>query len=105
MVLPEPLSTTQNIFFCDEPNSGLDPQTSIQIDQLLQEITDEYQITTVIVTHDMNSVMEIGEYILFISNSRNLWEGSSNDIIHSGVQELDNFVFANKMMRKIKELG
>ncbi len=91
--------------FCDEPNSGLDPQTSIQIDQLLQEITDEYQITTVIVTHDMNSVMEIGEYILFISNSRNLWEGSSNDIIHSGVQELDNFVFANKMMRKIKELG
>ncbi len=91
--------------FCDEPNSGLDPQTSIQIDQLLQEITDEYQITTVIVTHDMNSVMEIGEYILFISNSRKLWEGSSNDIIHSGVQELDNFVFANKMMRKIKELG
>ena len=91
--------------FCDEPNSGLDPQTSIQIDQLLQEITDEYQITTVIVTHDMNSVMEIGEYILFISNSRKLWEGSSNDIIHSGVQELDNFVFANKMMRKIKKLG
>lgn len=90
--------------FCDEPNSGLDPQTSIKIDQLLQEITDEYQITTVIVTHDMNSVMEIGEYILFISNSHKLWEGSNNDIIHSGVEELDNFVFANKMMRKIKSM-
>ncbi len=91
--------------FCDEPNSGLDPQTSIQIDQLLQEITDEYQITTVIVTHDMNSVMEIGEYILFISNSHKLWEGTNNDIFHSGVEELDNFVFANKMMRRIKSLG
>lgn len=90
--------------FCDEPNSGLDPQTSIKIDQLLQEITDEYQITTVIVTHDMNSVMEIGEYILFISNTHKLWEGSNNDIIHSGVQELDDFVFANKMMRKIKSM-
>lgn len=90
--------------FCDEPNSGLDPQTSIQIDRLLQEITHEYQITTLIVTHDMNSVMEIGEYILFICNSRKLWEGLNQDIIHSGVEELDNFVFANKMMRKFKEL-
>lgn len=90
--------------FCDEPNSGLDPQTSIQIDRLLQEITHEYQITTLIVTHDMNSVMEIGEYILFICNSRKLWEGLNQHIIHSGVEELDNFVFANKMMRKFKEL-
>lgn len=90
--------------FCDEPNSGLDPQTSIKIDQLLQEVTDEYQITTIIVTHDMNSVMEIGEYIMFISNSKKLWEGSNDDIIHAGVQELDDFVFANKMMRKIKAM-
>ena len=91
--------------FCDEPNSGLDPQTSIQIDQLLQEITDEFQITTVIVTHDMNSVMEIGEYVLFICNSRKLWEGTKDDIIHSGVQELDDFVFANKMMRKFRQMS
>ena len=91
--------------FCDEPNSGLDPQTSIQIDQLLQEITDEFQITTVIVTHDMNSVMEIGEYVLFICNSRKLWEGTREDIIHSGVEELDNFVFANKMMRKFQQMS
>lgn len=91
--------------FCDEPNSGLDPQTSIQIDRLLQEITDEYQITTVIVTHDMNSVMEIGEYIIFICNSHKLWEGDNKDIIHSGVKELDDFVFANNMMRKFKEVS
>ncbi|MFT7381618.1 MAG: phospholipid/cholesterol/gamma-HCH transport system ATP-binding protein [Roseivirga sp.] len=89
--------------FCDEPNSGLDPITSIKIDHLLEEITQEYQITTVIVTHDMNSVMEIGEYILFLCNSNKLWEGSNNDIMHSGVQELDEFVFANKMMRKFRD--
>lgn len=91
--------------FCDEPNSGLDPQTSIQIDRLLQEITDEYQITTVIVTHDMNSVMEIGEYIIFICNSQKLWEGDNKEIIHSGIKELDEFVFANNMMRKFKEMS
>jgi len=89
--------------FCDEPNSGLDPVTSIKIDRLLAEITEEYQITTVIVTHDMNSVMEIGEYIMFLSNSHKLWEGNSDEIMHSGVQELDEFVFANKMMRKFRD--
>ncbi|MGW8123484.1 ABC transporter ATP-binding protein [Roseivirga echinicomitans] len=89
--------------FCDEPNSGLDPITSIQIDHLLEEITEEFQITTLIVTHDMNSVMEIGEYILFLCNSKKLWEGNSDDIMHSGVQELDEFVFANKMMRKFRD--
>lgn len=91
--------------FCDEPNSGLDPRTSIKIDQLLQEITDEYQITTVIVTHDMNSVMEIGEYIMFISDSQKLWEGNNTDIMNSGVEALDDFVFANKMMRRFREMG
>lgn len=99
------LVNNSKYLFCDEPNSGLDPMTSIKIDQLLAEITDEYQITTVIVTHDMNSVMEIGEYILFISNSHKLWEGTSSDIIHSGVQELDEFVFANKLMRKVKAMN
>jgi phospholipid/cholesterol/gamma-HCH transport system ATP-binding protein len=89
--------------FCDEPNSGLDPITSIKIDHLLEEITQEYQITTVIVTHDMNSVMEIGEYIMFLSNSHKLWEGNSDDIMHSGVKDLDEFVFANKMMRKFRD--
>ena len=91
--------------FCVEPNSGLDPQTSIKIDQLLAEITDEFQITTVIVTHDMNSVMEIGEYIMFISNTKKLWEGNSDEIMQSGVKELDDFVFANKMMRRFRSIS
>jgi phospholipid/cholesterol/gamma-HCH transport system ATP-binding protein len=89
--------------FCDEPNSGLDPITSIKIDRLLDEITQEYQITTVIVTHDMNSVMEIGQYIMFLCNSHKIWEGDSDEIMHSGIQELDEFVFANKMMRKFRD--
>ena len=91
--------------FCDEPNSGLDPKTAIVIDNLIQELTKEYNITTVINSHDMNSVMEIGEYIVFIGNTKKLWEGNSDDIMHSGVQELDDFVFANKMMRKFRSLS
>lgn len=96
------LVNNSKYLFCDEPNSGLDPKTSIKIDQLLQEITDEFQTTTVIVTHDMNSVMEIGEHIIFISDKQKLWEGNNEDIIHSNVEALEDFVFANKMMRKFK---
>ncbi len=88
--------------FCDEPNSGLDPQTSILIDELIAEITDEYDITTVVVTHDMNSVIGIGEKIIYLCNGRKLWEGANDDIADSGVKELDEFVFANKVMRKLK---
>ncbi len=92
-----------NYLFCDEPNSGLDPQTSILIDELIKEITDEFDITTVVVTHDMNSVMGIGEKILFLFDGRKLWEGSKEEIIHSGVEELDNFVFTNKVMQSLKK--
>lgn len=88
--------------FCDEPNSGLDPQTSILIDELIQDITEDYDITTVVVTHDMNSVMGIGENIMFIYKGEKLWEGNKNDIINSGVKELDDFVFANKIMIGMK---
>lgn len=91
-----------NYLFCDEPNSGLDPQTSILIDELIHEITEEYDITTVVVTHDMNSVMGIGENIMFIYKGQKLWEGSNKDIMHSGVKELDDFVFTNKVMRNLK---
>lgn len=84
--------------FCDEPNSGLDPQTSVLIDELIQDITEDYDTTTVVVTHDMNSVMGIGENIMFIYKGEKLWEGTKNDVIHSGVKELDDFVFANKIM-------
>lgn len=92
-----------NYLFCDEPNSGLDPQTSIVIDELIQDISEDYNITTIVVTHDMNSVMGIGEKILFIYKGMKLWEGTKNDITHSGVQELDDFVFANKVMSSLRE--
>jgi phospholipid/cholesterol/gamma-HCH transport system ATP-binding protein len=88
--------------YCDEPNSGLDPQTSIVIDELIDELSEEFDMTTVIVTHDMNSVMGIGEKILFIYKGKKLWEGTKNDITHSGVKELDDFVFANKVMNSLR---
>ncbi len=91
-----------NYLFCDEPNSGLDPQTSILIDELIQEITEEFDITTIVVTHDMNSVMGIGEKIMFIYKGSKLWEGSKEDITHSGVKEFDDFVFANKVMSSLR---
>lgn len=91
-----------NYLFCDEPNSGLDPQTSILIDELIMEITHEFDITTVVVTHDMNSVVGIGEKIMFLSKGNKLWEGSNKDIMNSGVKELDDFVFTNKIMKNLK---
>lgn len=92
-----------NYLFCDEPNSGLDPQTSILIDELIQDISEDYNITTVVVTHDMNSVMGIGERIMFIYKGEKLWEGTNKDITHSGVKELDDFVFANKVMNSLRK--
>ena len=90
--------------FCDEPNSGLDPTTSIVIDRLIQEITQEYNITTVINTHDMNSVMEIGDKIGFIYKGCTLWEGSNKEILHSDCHELNDFVFASQMAKQLKAL-
>ncbi|CAN0076953.1 unnamed protein product [Chrysoparadoxa australica] len=91
-----------NYLFCDEPNSGLDPQTSIVIDELIKEITIENDITTVIVTHDMNSVIEIGDKVIFMFKGKKLWEGSNKNITDSNVKELNDFVFANRMMRAFK---
>jgi len=91
-----------NYLFCDEPNSGLDPQTSILIDELIHEITHEFDITTIVVTHDMNSVMGIGEKIMFLYKGEKKWEGSNEVIMNSGVKELDDFVFTNKVMRSLK---
>ena len=91
-----------NYLFCDEPNSGLDPQTSIKIDELIKEITEELNITTVVVTHDMNSVMEIGDNVMFLFQGHKLWEGSNKDILQTDVEELNDFVFANKVMRQVK---
>lgn len=88
--------------FCDEPNSGLDPMTSVVIDNLIREITEEYNITTIINTHDMNSVMEIGEHIMFIHKGQKWWEGTKNDILHSENPELNDFVFASAMAKRAK---
>lgn len=94
---------TPNYLFCDEPNSGLDPQTSILIDELILDLTEDLDITTIVVTHDMNSVMGIGEKIMFLYKGQKLWDGNKNDITHSGVKELDDFVFANKVMKELRK--
>lgn len=94
--------TKPNYLFCDEPNSGLDPQTSIKIDNLIKDITDEYGITTVIVSHDMNSVLEIGDTVNFMHQGRILWVGPSGEIGDSDVQELNDFVFAGRLMKMVK---
>ena len=88
--------------FCDEPNSGLDPQTSIVIDNLIHDITKEYNITTIINTHDMNSVMEIGEKIVFIYEGNKWWEGTNKDILQADNRELADFVFASAMAKRAR---
>ena len=90
--------------FCDEPNSGLDPKTAILIDNLIQEITDEYQITTVINTHDMNSVMEIGEKIVFLKNGLKEWEGSKEDIFSTDNEAVTNFVYSSDLFKKVRKV-
>ncbi|NBV92549.1 MAG: ATP-binding cassette domain-containing protein [Flavobacteriia bacterium] len=88
--------------FCDEPNSGLDPQTSILIDGLIKDITAEFQITTIVITHDMNSVIEIGDNILFIYKGENWWQGNRETIITTDNPEIGNFVYASEFMKEIR---
>lgn len=90
--------------FCDEPNSGLDPRTAILIDNLIQEITDEYQITTIINTHDMNSVMEIGEKIVFLQNGLKAWEGTNKDIFKTDNEAVTNFVYSSNLFKKVRKM-
>ena len=90
--------------FCDEPNSGLDPKTSLVIDELLSGITKEFNITTIINTHDMNSVMGIGENIMFIYHGRKEWQGNKNEIMSSTNKKLNDLVFARDLLRKVKEV-
>ena len=88
--------------FCDEPNSGLDPETATVIDKLLLELTKEFKMTTIINTHDMNSVIEIGESILFISKGEKEWVGNKTEILNSGNQKMEDFIFANKLYAQMK---
>ena len=89
--------------FCDEPNSGLDPRTSLTIDQLIHEITQEFNITTVVNTHDMNSVMEIGDHVIFIHKGHKGWDGDKETIFSSGNQDLEDLVFASNLYKKVKK--
>jgi phospholipid/cholesterol/gamma-HCH transport system ATP-binding protein len=88
--------------FCDEPNSGLDPKTALLIDELIRELTEEYKMTTIVNTHDMNSVMEIGEKVVFISQGIKCWEGSNKDILRSDNETLNDFVFANNLAKRVR---
>ena len=88
--------------FCDEPNSGLDPQTAMKIDGLIHEITKEFNITTVVITHDMNSVVEIGEHIIFLNKGEKLWEGTKENILQSDHKVLNKFVFSNAILKNFK---
>ncbi|WP_256009226.1 ABC transporter ATP-binding protein [Desertivirga xinjiangensis] len=97
------ISMQPKYLFVDEPNSGLDPKTSIVIDELINEITEEYKITTVVVTHDMNSVMGIGDNIIFLFDGRKEWEGSNKEIAKTDNKELNDFVFASKFTQAAKE--
>ena len=90
--------------FCDEPNSGLDPQTSLLIDKLIKELTQEYNSTTIVVTHDMNSVMEIGDHIIYLHQGYKQWEGSNQDIIFSRDQKLNDFIFASEFLQGAKNM-
>ena len=89
--------------FCDEPNSGLDPKTAILIDNLIKDLTDEFKMTTIVNTHDMNSVMEIGEKVVFIARGVKYWEGTNSEILKSDCKPLNDFIFASKLARKLKD--
>lgn len=90
--------------FCDEPNSGLDPKTATVIDNLIQEITHEYNITTVVVTHDMNSVMEIGEKIVFLKNGLLVWQGNNDEIFNTDNKDVTDFVYSSNLFKKIRDI-
>jgi len=96
------ISMNPKYLFCDEPNSGLDPKTAIVIDSLIKDITYEYGITTIVITHDMNSVIEIGDNILFIHQGKNWWSGDKRDIIETNNPEIESFVYASEFMKKIR---
>lgn len=93
-----------NYLFCDEPNSGLDPQNSLLIDELIHEITHELNITTIVVTHDMNSVLGIGEFIMFMHKGENKWMGTKDNVLETESKELQDFIFASKFMKALKHI-
>lgn len=97
------IAISPRYLFCDEPNSGLDPKTAIRIDNLIKEITDEYQMTTVVNSHDMNSVLEIGDRVIYIFKGCKCWEGTKDEVMHTDNEALNNFVFATTMAQQLKK--
>ena len=104
MAIARAIVLNPKYLFCDEPNSGLDPKTSLVIDELLSSITKEFGMTTIINTHDMNSVMGIGENICFIYKGKKEWQGTKDDVMSSKNQKLNDLVFASDLFRKVKEV-
>lgn len=104
VALARALVLNPKYLFCDEPNSGLDPQTSLVIDKLIKDLTVQYNITTVINTHDMNTVMESGDHIVYMHKGRKKWEGSNKEIIFSDDEDLNSFIFASDFLYKAKEM-
>ena len=98
------IALSPKYMFCDEPNSGLDPKTAIRIDNLISEITKEYNITTLVNSHDMNSVLEIGDKVIYIYQGCKCWEGTKEEVMHTDNEALNNFVFATKMAQQIKKI-
>ncbi|MBK6837155.1 MAG: ATP-binding cassette domain-containing protein [Bacteroidetes bacterium] len=98
------IAPNPSYLFCDEPNSGLDPRTSIVIDNLIKEITEEFNITTIVNTHDMNSVLEIGDKILYLHRGEKWWEGTVDDILRTDNKELNEFIFASKLAKNVKKI-
>jgi phospholipid/cholesterol/gamma-HCH transport system ATP-binding protein len=96
------ISLNPKYLFCDEPNSGLDPRTSIVIDNLISEITKEYNITTIVNTHDMNSVIGIGEKVVFVAQGAKVWEGTKDDILKSDNEKLNDFIFASRFLKQLR---
>ncbi|RYD54726.1 MAG: ATP-binding cassette domain-containing protein [Sphingobacteriales bacterium] len=105
VALARALVLNPKYLFCDEPNSGLDPQTSLVIDKLIKELTIEYNMTTIINTHDMNTVMESGDHIVYMHKGRKKWEGTNKDIIFSKDEDLNSFIFASEFLSKAKEMS
>ena len=103
MGIARAIAMNPKYLFVDEPNSGLDPKTAIVIDELIQELTVEYKTTTIVVTHDMNSVMGIGENIIFLHEGKKWWEGSNKEIYQTDNVELNEFVFASKFMKALQK--
>ena len=96
------ISMNPNYLFCDEPNSGLDPETAIVIDQLIQEITHEFGMTTIVNTHDMNSVLEIGDHVVFMKEGYKVWEGTNDQVLGSTNADVEDYVFKSKLFKQVR---